>query len=181
MLSDWKITDTVGKITTYSFPKGTKIPPQGFLVFSRPTTKITLNNDGDSLKLIQPDGKIINEVNYEKAPRGGSYNRTESGWSWSTNLTPGAVNFIPFPRPEEKTGAESLKDKSAAGGEEDKSSSPPFAATREPEAKRELAAIGEQISKSSKSLFILLIAFFLAISSGIIILVLKKKLKTFKT
>jgi len=172
LLSDWKITDTVGKITTYSFPKGTKIPPQGFLVFSRPTTKITLNNDGDSLKLIQPDGKIINEVNYEKAPRGGSYNRTESGWSWSTNLTPGAVNFIPFPRPEEKTGAESLKDKS---------SSPPFAATREPEAKRELAAIGEQISKSSKSLFILLIAFFLAISSGIIILVLKKKLKTFKT
>ena len=162
LLSDWKITDTVGKITTYSFPKGTKIPPQGFLVLSRPTTKITLNNDGDGLKLIQPDGKLINEVNYEKAPRGGSYNRTESGWAWSTNLTPGAANFIPFPQPEEKTETESLKDKSVT----------------EPETKRELAAIGEQISKPSKSLFILLIALSLAIFSGIIILVLKKKLSS---
>jgi len=160
LLSDWKITDTVGKITTYSFPKGTKIPPQGFLVLWRPTTKITLNNDGDGLKLIQPDGKIVDEATYEKAPLGQSYNLVNSNWSWSTNLTPGAVNFIPFPHPEEKIGAESLKDKS----------------TTEPETKRELAAIGEQISKPSKSLFILLIALSLAISSGIIILVLKKKL-----
>ncbi len=160
LLSDWKITDTVGKITTYSFPKGTKIPPQGFLVLSRPTTKITLNNDGDGLKLIQLDGKIVDEATYEKAPRGQSYNLVNSNWSWSTNLTPGAVNFIPFPQPEEKIGTESLKDKSIT----------------EPETKRELAAVGLQISKPSKSLFILLIAFFLAISSGIIILVLKKKL-----
>jgi len=162
LLSDWKITDTVGKITTYSFPKGTKIPPQGFLVFSRPTTKITLNNDGDGLKLIQPDGKIVDEATYEKAPLGQSYNLVNSNWSWSTNLTPGEVNFIPFPQPEGKIGAESLKDKS----------------TTEPEIKRELAAIGEQISKPSKSFFILLIAFFLAISSGITILVLKKKLSS---
>ncbi|MDP2864212.1 MAG: lamin tail domain-containing protein [bacterium] len=160
LLSDWKITDTVGKITTYSFPKGIKIPPQGFLVFSRPTTKITLNNDGDGLKLIQPDGKIVDEATYEKAPRGQSYNLINSNWSWSTNLTPGAVNFIPFPQPEEKIGAESLKDKSIT----------------EPETKRELATIGEQISKSSRSLFILLIALSLAIFSGTTILFLKKKL-----
>lgn len=162
LLSDWKITDTVGKITTYSFPKGTKIPPQGFLVLSRPTTKITLNNDGDDLKLIQPDGKIVDELTYEKAPRGQSYNLVNSDWSWSMNLTLGAANFIPFAQPEEKTETEPLKDKSAT----------------EPETKRELAAAGLQISKPSKSLFILLIAFALAISSGIIILVLKKKLSS---
>ncbi|XOB42066.1 MAG: lamin tail domain-containing protein [Candidatus Nealsonbacteria bacterium] len=162
LLSDWKITDTVGKITTYSLPKGTKIPPQGFLVLSRPTTKITLNNDGDGLKLIQPDGKIVDEVTYEKAPRGQSFNLVNSDWAWNTNLTPGAANFIPFAQPEEKTETELLKDKSAT----------------EPETKRELAAAGLQISKPSKSLFVLLIALALAISSGIIILVLKKKLSS---
>jgi len=162
LLSDWKITDTVGKITTYSFPKGTKIPPQGFLVLSRPTTKITLNNDGDDLKLIQPDGKIVDELTYEKAPRGQSFNLINSDWAWNTNLTPGAANFIPFAQPEEKTEDGPLKDKSAT----------------ELETKRELAAAGLQISKSSKSLFILLIALALAISSGIIILVLKKKLSS---
>jgi len=134
LLSEWKITDTEGKITTFSFPKETKISSQGFLVFWRTTTKITLNNDGDGLKLIQPDGKIVDEAVYEKAPRGQSYNRTNSGWAWSTNLTPGAVNFIPLSKAEEKTEAESLKDKS----------------TQEPETKRELAAIGLQISKPSK-------------------------------
>ncbi len=88
LFSDWKITDTVGKINTYSLPKRTKIPPQGFLVLSRPTTKITLNNDGDGLKLIQPDGKRVDEITYEKAPRGQSYNLINSDWAWNTNLTP---------------------------------------------------------------------------------------------
>jgi len=61
---------------------------------------------------------------------------------------------------KKKTEIEPLKDKSAT----------------EPETKRELAAAGLQTSKPLKSLFILLIALALAISSGIIILVLKKKL-----
>jgi len=94
-LSGWKIEDTAGRTTTYTFPQGIKIVAQGFLVLYRPISKITLNNDGDGLNLIQPDGKIIDTVNYEKAPRGQSYNRTLSGWVWSTTLTPGSENIIP--------------------------------------------------------------------------------------
>jgi len=63
---------------------------------------------------------------------------------------------------KKKTEDGPLKDKSAT----------------EPETKRELAAAGLQISKPSKSLFILLIALAIAISSGIIILLLKKKLSS---
>lgn len=154
-LSGWKIEDTLGKITTFTLPKETKISAQGFLVFSRPTTKISLNNDGDGLVLFSPDGKTIDSVNYSKAPRGQSYSRTGSDWLWSVTLTPGAANIT------EKTETRSLEDGSASG-------------TRE---KRELAAVGEQITKSSKFLFVLLIALGLAIFSGIIILILKKKLK----
>jgi hypothetical protein len=61
-LSDWKIKDIAGKTKTYTFPKGTKISAKGFLVLKRPITKITLNNNRDGLNLIQPDGKIIDEV-----------------------------------------------------------------------------------------------------------------------
>src|SRR3989344_2321215 len=43
-LSDWKIQDTEGTMTTYAFLKGTKILNNGYLVLKRPETKITLNN-----------------------------------------------------------------------------------------------------------------------------------------
>lgn len=168
-LSGWQISDTVGKITTYSFSMGTKILPQGFLVLSRPTTKITLNNDRDGLNLIQPNGKIIDSASYEKAPRGESYNRTDSGWAWSTTLTPGSANIIFFSsttpqlkteeKEEPKPEAESLK-------------------INESKNKEEVAAVGEQIPKEI-SFLPFLIALVIAIFSGIIILILKRKTKDF--
>ncbi len=106
-LTGWQIEDIIGRTTAYTFSEGTKISPGGFLVFYRPFTKITLNNDGDGLNLIQPDGKIIDSVNYEKAPRGQSYNRTSSGWGWSTILTPDRANIIPTQKTEE---AETLEE-----------------------------------------------------------------------
>lgn len=160
-LSGWKIQDTSGAVTTYAFPENTKISPQGFSVLSRPIAKITLNNDGDGLNLIQPDGKIIDSVSYEKAPQGESYNRADSGWAWSATLTPGSANIIPAPISETKEIKQVKK--------------PTF--KEEAEKKRELAAVGEQIPKEA-SLVPLLIALAIAIFSGAIILILKKKLKT---
>jgi len=166
-LSEWQIADIEGATKTYTFPKGIKISAKGFLVLSRPTTKITLNNDGDGLNLIQPDGKIIDSVSFEKAPRGESYNRTESGWAWSNILTPGSANITPAPvleageiKPSEEKGKELFSEK---GVEESLS-------------RKELAAIGEQFpERPSNSFFILLTALAVAISSGIIILILKRK------
>jgi hypothetical protein len=93
-LSGWKISDTIGSVTTYILPDGTIISNQGFLVFYRPETKIILNNDGDSLKLIKPDGSIASEVSYEKSPNNRSYSLAEKGWAWSSVLTPNAINVI---------------------------------------------------------------------------------------
>lgn len=164
-LSGWRIQDTKGKTKTYTFPKDTKISSQGFLVLKRPETKITLNNDGDGLNLILPDGKIIDSVNFGKAPQGQSYNRTplendsltgqaETGWVWTENLTPGSQNIIPTQTEEEKE--EEEIDKTSEKG---------------------LAAIGQKFPKFPRSLLVLLIALAIAIFSGIVILILKKKLK----
>jgi hypothetical protein len=143
-LSGWKIQDTIGKTKTYIFPKGTKILAKGFLVLKRSQSKITLNNDGDGLKLIDPEGKTIDEISYQKAKKGKSFNRGENGWFWTENLTPGTENFKPK---EEKITEISEK---------------------------ELAAIGEEISKENFSPFF--IALTIAIFSGIIILILKRKI-----
>jgi len=152
-LSSWKIQDTTGKTKTYILPQGTKIPSQGFLLLSRPETKITLNNDGDGLKLINPNGDIIDQVSYEKSPSGQSYNRTDSGWTWSENLTPGAANVIP-----QSTGEKEIKE-----------------TARVPE--KGLAAIGQKLPKTPRPFLVFLIASAIAIFSGAIILILKKKVR----
>jgi len=94
-LFQWKIKDKEGKITAYAFPKETSISSKGYLVLFRSLTKITLNNSKDGLFLIQPNEEIIDSVVYEKAPQNQSYNKTESGWSWSNTLTLGKANILP--------------------------------------------------------------------------------------
>ena len=93
-LSGWKIQDTKGTITNYTIPQNTKILATNFFIFKRPDTKIMLNNDGDGLNLLTPDGKTEDSASFTKAPLGQSYNKTSSDWKWSTNLTPGAKNII---------------------------------------------------------------------------------------
>jgi hypothetical protein len=148
-LSDWKIQDTIGKIKTYIFPKGTKILAKGFLVLKRSQSKITLNNDGDGLKLIDPEGKTIDEISYQKAKKGKSFNRGENGWFWTENLTPGTENVKPIVKEETQKSITEISEK-------------------------ELATVGKGISKENLSLFF--IALLIAIFSGIIILILKRKI-----
>ena len=92
-LQGWKIQDTEGTMTTYIFPENTKIPVNGYFVLKRTETKIILNNDRDSLNLIQPDEKIIDSVSYTNAKTNQSYNKTLSGWNWGKTLTPESVNI----------------------------------------------------------------------------------------
>lgn len=94
-LSDWQIQDTIGSIKTYTFPAGASIGPNAFLVLSRPTTGITLNNDGDGVRLLLPNGTIADQIAFGKALIGQSYNRTQDEWAWSTILTPGSANIVP--------------------------------------------------------------------------------------
>ena len=163
-LSKWQIADTAGGTFTYTLPVGTKISAQGFLVLPRPESKITLNNDEDGLLLIQPNGNVLDSVNYQKAPLGQSYNKTENGWVWSSVLTSGSVNITSLPATQNEIGQ---KEKAEPNKELQKNQFQ----------KQQLADIGEQLPKAFNSLHIFLIALGLAVFSGIIILILKNKIK----
>ena len=162
-LSDWKIKDSVGSITTYTFPKESTIKTQGYLVLSRPKTKITLNNDADVLNLIQPNGIVINTVSYEKAPRNQSFNLINSGWSWSEELTPEAPNII-------KQSQEQSFEKLILKSSDNKIEKNDILKDGD----KMLANVGKQLSEPSEFSNIYLIALVLALFSGIVILVLKK-------
>lgn len=166
-LSGWQIADTVGSIHIYTFPEGTLIGPGGFLVLSRPTTKITLNNDGDGIQLLQPDGIVLDNISYHEAAVGQSYNRINGGFVWSTTLTPGSINVVTqrtkeVPKQEKISGAaiESVGNKDSS-----------LPATG-------LAAPGKQAPRQrNASSHVFLIAAIVAVFSGAAMFLLRKKLK----
>lgn len=157
-LSGWKMSDANGKTINYIFPQGIKLGPKKFLVLKRPETKIVLNNDADGLRLFTPDGNLADSVNYEKASVGLSYNLTASDWMWSGSPSPGSENAIYSenitPAPGENLAASEKAADSAT--------------------KNNLAQINESFPGNSNSFPILIFAAFLALFSGIIILVLRK-------
>ena len=91
-LSGWTIKDTTGSAKTYTL--NAKIPANGYLVLSRPETKITLNNTGDGLNLINPNKEIVDSVDFGKASLNQSYSKISSGWVWNSNLTLGEKNIV---------------------------------------------------------------------------------------
>jgi len=157
-LSGWKISDIAGSVNIYSFPEGAKIKQKGFLLISRPETKITLNNSGDGLKLIQPNENILDNISYENAPMGNSYNLIKGQWFWSDTPTPDSDNIL---SPGVK------EDKTIAAEEKNNFNSLP--------AEKQLASAGKQILGSKNPLPPFFFALTLAIISGISILFFKKK------
>jgi hypothetical protein len=102
-ISGWKLSDIIGTTKTYSFPDQTIIQANGFLVFQRTETNITLNNSGDTINFLFPDNTIIETVSYEKAKREESYSKNTLGvWEWSPNPSPGKINNINAPIPLEE-------------------------------------------------------------------------------
>ena len=129
------------------------------MVFLRPETKITLNNDGDGLNLINPKGKIIDSVVFGKASLNKSYSKTQSGWIWNNNLTPGAKNIIS--QSSKPTPAKTLTGETKKLGHEP----------------RDIADINLATQKSNFNVF--LIAFIVALFCSIAFLIIKSNLKAF--
>ena len=167
-LSGWTIQDTAGKTTIYTINK--KIPALGYLVFLRPETKITLNNDGDGLSLINPKGEIIDSISFGKASLGQSYNRTESGWAWTKNLTPGSKNIIPKPSSQNQ-GAKLLEN------EQNKQAQNQGAKLLDFGDKSETINLRSLAPENRTSVFA--IAFIIALLCSISFLIIKNNLKAF--
>jgi len=123
--------------------------------------KGSLNNKGEYLELTNPRGKIVDEVDCSSKWFAGD-NKTKQTMervdseSWQTSRNPGGT-----PKAKNSPGAKLDYNRPS---------------TQKTETKKELAAVGEQMPETP-SFLPLLIALATAIFSGIIILILKRKIK----
>ena len=92
-LLGWKIKDKLGSTKSYSIPENTKIEANGFLVLRSSQTKISLNNSGDGIELINSSGKILDSTDFGKAKQGQSWSRIENTWQWTSQATPDQENI----------------------------------------------------------------------------------------
>jgi len=71
------------------------IDPDEYLVLGRYETKLALNNNGDSVRLLNEDGQVILESSYTDAPEGAArVLGDKDGWMWTKTPTPGQKNII---------------------------------------------------------------------------------------
>ncbi len=101
-LSGYILDDiTTGGTNPYSIPAGTVVPAYGFLVLYQGATGVGLNNAGDTVNLLKPDGvTVIDSYTYSSSSDDVSYGRESDGSStWITFdvPTPGASNTVIMP------------------------------------------------------------------------------------
>lgn len=94
-LSGWQVDDAEGGSKPFALPKNTLLTGHQYLVLQRPTTKIALNNDNDSVRLLYPTGQVAQEIKYGKAKENQSVCLSANHqYIWSVSPTPGGPNFI---------------------------------------------------------------------------------------
>jgi hypothetical protein len=73
---------------------GTVLLSGEFAVFFRGQTGVVLNDDGDEVRLIDPDGAVVEKVTFETVAADASYSRDEEGgWRADWPPSPGASNW----------------------------------------------------------------------------------------
>lgn len=102
-LSNWKLDDVDGGGTSpYTIASGTAIASEGFLVFDKSKTNIGLNNDGDTVRLVNSLGAVVDSYTYTSTSDDISFGRSDDGGgSWMTckGMTKGSSNNCPLPTP----------------------------------------------------------------------------------
>ncbi len=76
-LENWQISNN----KTHTI-KGGIIPPSNQFIIDN--LKITLRNKEDHIKLLNPQGKIVEEVSYQNAPNGLSLSKISESWQWAS-------------------------------------------------------------------------------------------------
>ncbi|HSN75398.1 MAG TPA: lamin tail domain-containing protein, partial [Anaerolineae bacterium] len=104
-LNGWQLDDMDDGLRTspdgsppYTVPPGTAIPARGFLILFRSQTGIALNNDGDWVRLLRPDGVVIEATEYTASRDDQAVSKTvDGGDEWTTTCppSPGAANQPP--------------------------------------------------------------------------------------
>lgn len=97
-LLGWSLQDSS---RTFTWAESVVLKPQEYRAFYITDTKISLNNLGEKISLLDPEEKIISTVTYGKSQTGLSYNYDSDEWAWSTIITPNEKNNIEEPASED--------------------------------------------------------------------------------
>jgi hypothetical protein len=100
-LGGWRLDDIAsGGSSPYLIPTGSTIAGGGYRLFFHSETGLTLNNDGDTVRLLYPDGLPAEETSYGSALYDRSFSKTEFGtWTRDYPPSPGGPNLAPTPMP----------------------------------------------------------------------------------
>lgn len=98
-LNKWKLDDQhPGGSAEYLIDQDIIIGSDEYITFSKSQTHISLNDTGDYVRLIQPDGNVLDETpNYGTALKGLSYSFIDNDWKWSLRTTPNYQNILEMP------------------------------------------------------------------------------------
>lgn len=93
-LINWQLDDIEGGSNPFMITTDLYIEPNQLYSFYKETTKLSLNNNEDSVRIINPLGEILEEIPYEKAKDNFSYSRIDDQWYWTESSTPNFQNVI---------------------------------------------------------------------------------------
>lgn len=104
-LSGWKLDDARADDGSYPFLSAQLnylLGPGELLTLFRPETKITLNNDTDSVTLFDPTGQVVDFFQFDSPGSGLSWGRDPQNMEWLvfTSPTPGVSNVVEEIGPE---------------------------------------------------------------------------------
>lgn len=100
-LDGWTIDDQRdGGSKPFTFPAGTLVGPKEYIMFSEEQTALHLNDGGDEVWLLSPDGAVKDHVAYGKLMKESSYARValRRRWCPTSIPTPLAANHCDVPQ-----------------------------------------------------------------------------------
>jgi len=106
-LRGWQLDDASdGGSDPYVFPDGAVIGPRGHLLVHQVQSRVILNNDADTVRLLAPDGTELDRQDYQKPKADQSLARWPDGegpWSEGLPPSPGMANGAGGPVPPSAT------------------------------------------------------------------------------
>jgi endonuclease YncB( thermonuclease family) len=102
-LGGWTLAS--GSDNRFKIPEGTVLQPNAFQVFNAPQLTLSMKNDSDEIRLLDPNKEVRESVPYAGAKENWSYaKRLDGSFGWTDQLTPGAENQFPQPPRAYRTG-----------------------------------------------------------------------------
>jgi hypothetical protein len=95
-LSGWFLDDGEGDSEPYRMVDGLVLQPGAFLVLHGRTTGLVLNDSGDTVRLLNPDGVVVDAVAFDELAQNANQSRDElGGWHDDWPPSPGEPNQPP--------------------------------------------------------------------------------------